>query len=162
MHKKFRAKMKGKQAKWVATGNLQPAVAAATATAAWPEVAVGLLQMHKTYLIKTAKGAANFREAASLSAAAPLSLPLLLSRCCCINELHTLHIEIKVFQSESMSAAETNCTTGDNRQVVGLNIHPSIYLSVCLPTSLMGVASEACSGAKCMPAVCATQLLTPN
>lgn len=68
MHKKFRPEMKGKQAKWVATGNLQPA-AAATATAAWPEVAVGLLQMHKTYLIKTAKGAANFREAASLSAA---------------------------------------------------------------------------------------------
>lgn len=73
MHKKFRAKMKGKQAKWVATGNLQPAVAAATA--AWSEVAVGLLQMHKTYLIKTAKGAANFREAASLSAAAPLPAP---------------------------------------------------------------------------------------
>lgn len=80
MHKKFRAKMKGKQAKWVATRNLQPAVAAAaTAAAAWPEVAVGLLQMHKTYLIKTAKGADNFREAASLSAAAlPFCLLLLL------------------------------------------------------------------------------------
>lgn len=136
MHKKFRAKMKGKQAKWVATGNLQPAVAAA-ATAAWPEVAVGLLQMHKTYLIKTAKGAANFREAASLSAAAPLPSHsfFLLSLCCCINELHTLHIEIKVFQSESMSAAETNCTTGDNRQVIALPIHPTIHpstsLSVC-------------------------------
>lgn len=165
MHKKFRAKMKGKQAKWVATGNLQPAAAAA-ATAAWPEVAVGLLQMHKTYLIKTAKGAANFREAASLSAAAPLpprSLPY------CRSVVALMSCTRCTSKSKFFNRNQCQLQRQIARQVTIVrslpcpSIQPSIHLPRCLSVtaSLMGVASEACSEAQCMPDVCA-QLLTPN
>lgn len=108
-----------------------------------------LLQMHKTYLIKTAKGAANFREAASLLTAAlpsaSLPVPLLSAASCCINELHTRCTwKSKFFnrhqcQLQRERARDTNCTTGDNHQVIGLSVSPlsrSLSVSACLSLSL--------------------------